>query len=549
MTTRGKNLMAALTLTLLPLVWLWPSVFGGKTFVPFDPAQFPPASMTLTPTELETARADANLDVTEVWPWLLPEMRLIQRDLGPFELSDWNPHARTGSPLHEAGVHGPLYPPHWLWRGGMRPRDSLVWIVWINLALAGLFTYGLLRHVRLPPLAAWFGAITFQLSGVLAANGFFWTRQPGLVWLPGMLWALLRLADGDRLRPGALAATAVAVAMPWLAGFPPYAAAGLVLTSLLAFRLVLERAGLEGGRAARLLAIRLLLGLGLGLLLAMPQLLPSAWFYAFEASRTANPTLESVRAMRFDGYGLLGYLMPDAFGHPVAERELPYALQPLTYLWCDRFDATGKALLPNYNYTEYSVFAGTLGALLGLFGLARGHGHMRGTVAVMLTVIFGLALFVPVVRWLNYLPLVKNVFPMRWLGPGSLFVAWMAAIGFARLAEVETKRVVRFALFAFALAILAFWLCGWPLADHAADPEWPGSTIAARYRIPTADAIAYLQDGAGGVDRFARAGERFAAAGSEAGWWLLLSGALLLLFALIRPARARGAALGALALA
>src|SRR5690606_33438649 len=83
---------------------------------------------------------------------------------------------------------------------------------------------GLLRELGVPVFAAWFGAAVFELSAPMATNAYFWMRLASFVWLPGVLWAMLRLARGDTTRPGALAATAGSFAATWLAGFPPFAA-------------------------------------------------------------------------------------------------------------------------------------------------------------------------------------------------------------------------------------------------------------------------------------------------------------------------------------
>ncbi|MBL8727568.1 MAG: hypothetical protein JNM25_03985, partial [Planctomycetes bacterium] len=91
--------LAIVVLALLPLAWLWPSVFGGRTFVPYDLAEFPPASLLLDDAALAAARAGANHDVTEVPIWFLPELELARDELRAGRLPGWNPHARGGEPL------------------------------------------------------------------------------------------------------------------------------------------------------------------------------------------------------------------------------------------------------------------------------------------------------------------------------------------------------------------------------------------------------------------------------------------------------------------
>ena len=74
--SKRASASAILLLLLLPLAWLWPCVFGERTFVPYDINQFPPASITASDSELAVARAGANFDVTEVPVWFLPELEL-----------------------------------------------------------------------------------------------------------------------------------------------------------------------------------------------------------------------------------------------------------------------------------------------------------------------------------------------------------------------------------------------------------------------------------------------------------------------------------------
>lgn len=524
--------LAILLLALQPLLWLWPCVLGNRTFVPYDTAEYPPASVALSQEQQQALRTDANYDVTEVPVWFLPEFRIVRDEVREGRLPTWDPHPRGGAPMHAHGLLGLCYPPNWLAITADDPGSRLGWLAWISLTIGGLLAFGLLRHAELSLVAAWFGATLFQLGAPMAANGFFWMRLASLVWLPGVLWSMQVLAAGDRLRGGPLAAFAITFAMPWLAGFPPFASTTVVIAGCMWVRLVAERLGRDGSRAARLLAVRLTIGFLLGGLLTMPQVLPSLLFFP-ESARTIDPSLAKIHLSRFDTYGLFGYLLPDAFGHPTAADVLPYGKSPLCLWLCDRLDDKGHGALSNYNYTEYSVFFGTFGLLLAGYGIVRGRGHRRWFLITVLMLLAGLALMVPGFHLLYLLPVIKNVWPMRWLVPAALPLAWLAAIGLDKLWQVEQRSLIRLAAVTLALAAIVPFVASRPAAWHAADPNWPAQNIAARVGRPIEVVVGYVQDGAPkGLDRFAAAGERAAAAGSEAGLWLLTFGVLLAVFAL-----------------
>jgi hypothetical protein len=534
--------LALLSLLLAPLLWLWPSVSGARDFVPYSTAQFPPIASTLTPEQAAAAADGANTDVTETPVWFLPELRLAQQELRAGRLPTWDPHARFGAPLHAHGLIGLCYPPNWLALLADEPARALVYVAWLNLALGGLLAFGLLRAVGLSTLAAWFGALLFELSGPMAANAFFWMRLGSYVWLPGVLWAAHAVVAAERLRARHVAGLAVAFAMPWLAGFPPFAATTSLLGVLYggwraAMRLF--RDGRADGRAA---CGRLLLGLLLGGLLALPQVLPSLQFFPHSA-RPTKPAWQDLADQPFERYGLLGFALPDAIGHPDDKLAVPYGPQNvLGLLGTTRTNADGKAALPNFNYTEYAVFVSQLGLLLAIVGALCGQqrGRMFALAAWLLCA--GLALFVPGVRALFLLPLVENVWPMRWLAPATLFVAWLAAIGLDALRAAGPRLPL-------AAAVLVGGLAAWlpsatsaPLRAHAADPAAVVQQLAAKYAVAPDAVVGHVQAGApAGMDRAERAFARLATEGRRAAWAFGAVAGWLLLWALLRAPRARTA--------
>ena len=541
-----RHLLPIAALLLLPLLWLWPHAVGQRRFEPYDLAEFPPASQQLTPQQYEDLRAGTNHDVTEVPVWFLPELELARDELRAGRLPTWNPNARGGAPLHAHGLLGLWYPPNWLALCADDPGTRLWLLAWISFAVAGLGAYGLFRELELGMLPAWFGAAVFELAAPLAANAFFWMRLGSFVWLPMLLWALLRLVRHDTLRALPTTAVAVTFALPWLSGFPPFAATTTVIAGLLVVWLAVTHAIATDRRQALLLLARCALAIGLGALLTLPQVLPSLHFFP-ESARTTAPTLAQHQLSRFDTYGLLGYLLPDLIGHPTADVILPYGKSPLALWLCDRLDNAGNGALPNYNYTEYSVFVSSLGFVLAAFGAVCGRGRLRAFALTTFVLLLCLALFVPGVNQLYRLPLFANVWPMRWLAPGTLLLAWLASLGLQRLLAAPRPAAWWLGGTMLVLGAVLWWLAGRPAAWLADDPDWWQQAIAARVHV-TVDVVGnYVQEGAPpGLSRFAAAAEQASRAGSDALLWCGLGGALLLAFAGLRQARARTAALAAL---
>lgn len=524
-----QNSLPILLLVLLPLVWLWPSVFGGRTFVPYDLAAFPPASQALSAEQVAALHRDADHDITETPIWFLPELRLARRELAEGRLPLWNPHARTGTTIHGYAQLGLCYPPNWLALLANDPADRLALLAWLSLALAGVFLFGMLRELDVSRVSACFGAVVFQASGPLVAHAYVWMHLSSAIWAPALVWALLRLLRSDTMRPLPVAAVAVAFAMPWLAGFPPYAVTHSVIGVVAAGWIVLER--WRRGPLGSLVG-RVALAFACGAMLTAPQLLPALRFFP-ESAREQHPTVASMALQRFDPYALLGYVMPDALGHPSATAELPYGQSPVALWLCDRTLADGRGALPSFNFTEYSVYIGRLALLLAGIGALGGRGRHRGLALLVLATFVGVALFLPGVRLLLHLPALQNVPPMRWMVHTPMLLAWLAALGVERLCASD-RRTRHVALIAALVALVAAaavrWFGSWLVGWHEHEPLGLPQAIADRVGggVTTQVAVDFVQAGAPpGLDRFAVAVARVDRAAGEAMVWLLLHGAAL----------------------
>ncbi len=484
-TPRTRDLLAVLLLLLLPLVLLAECVFGDKHYMPFDRAEFPPVATKLTTEQVQALQVGANYDATEPPIWFDPEMRLIRRGLAEGVYPHWNPYVRGGAPLVANGHLGLFNPLHWPAFLFEDPADGLLYLTYAVLALAGLLMYGLLRELACSRVGSLFGAVAFALSGTLTANAHWYMRVEPIALLPGLIWALLRVDRATGSRRGLAAACfAVQLALVWTAGFPPFAVVVTLFAGLVATVLLVLRWHKDGLRTAAPLAGWALTGLILGLGLAAVQMLQMVEFYPF-ANRTPQQTLADQSQFAFDPMGLLGYLLPDAFAHPSSRIETG-GRSPLAFLLFSRTEwTTGAPLLPdrNYNFTEYSVFAGIAPFALALLGLATRGPTWRLVAGGGLLVAMLLAIGPWPFFYLHALPGIESVPPFRFAAVGCAFVAALAALGMDRLL-LPGKRAPLLVLSGFLLVAGGTALSeSQSLASHPEQTEerWL-ETITERYR-------------------------------------------------------------------
>jgi hypothetical protein len=474
---------------LWPLVLLWPCLFGSRTFLPYDLAQYPPKSLSRTEGEVAAMQAESNYDVTETPIWFVPELKRAGATLRhEGALPNWNPTARTGTALLPHGHDAILYPLTWPALLIEDPARWLGWLAFLNLATAAILMRGFLRALRLRDAAAWLGSVAFSMSTTLAANAHNFPRLSSLVWLPGMLWALRAAHDLDgprRIR--ALCGFSIAFALTWIGGFPPYALPCSAIAAIYGIALVLTDVRSRGMRAAWTRALPVAFAAGIGVLLCAHYLLPAFAFFG-ESARSLAPDLERVSQSAFDAYGLLGWIAPDVFGRPDLGAALPYGNAPLPLMLGSRESLSGTPLLPNFNATEYALFSGSAALWLALCGLLHKRAPHRFLPLALLVACIGMALFAEPFWRLFALPGVRIVPPLRWLGPVALLLAWLSAQGLhAMLQHGERARLVAAVACALVVAIACFALQlrfsssdafrDWGLADQ----------LAARYAASAPD--------------------------------------------------------------
>ena len=472
---------AILALLALPLLLFADSFGRGRHFLPFDLAEFPPLSTTLPAEQLAAIQQGANYDATEPLVWFLPELELTRQALARDQYPHWNPLVRGGAPLTAHGHIGHFNPLHWPAFFFADPVDGLLYLSCAMVALAGLLMFGLLRELGLGVPAALAGAVAFAWSGTMSANGHWYQRMEPIALLPGMLWAMVAMAQRTERAVPAIG-LALALWACWTAGFPPFAIPVTLLAALAGALLVMQALGRDGMRSARPLFLWMAAGGVLGMLLAAPQVVQQLSFYP-ESNRTPDPGDAALSAATFDPMGLLGFLMPTVFGHPGDRMLPPGPSSPLTWLLGSRLDwTTGLLAKPNYNFTEYAVFPGAAALLLACTGLFARGARWRWLAFLVFVLLVLLAVAPPWMRWFHAFGLVRPVPPMRYAALGCVPLAMLAAHGFHVLwQQLATKAARTAAGFGAGLGLLLLSaLLVVPAEPPQPDP-WP-QQIADQYR-------------------------------------------------------------------
>ncbi|MFQ5503481.1 MAG: hypothetical protein ACE5F1_01635 [Planctomycetota bacterium] len=485
--TQRASLEALLVLILLPTLLLWNALFLGEDYVPFDLTTFPPHSVALDPAELAQRHVGANYDVTEKSTICSPEYRLAREEIVEGRFPHWNPYVRAGAPLLANALDGFFYPTHWLFFV-LDPDRAYGLAAWIAFCLAGLFMFGFLREIGLNVMPALFGAIVFQLSGTLAANGHFFMRMETMIWIPAGFWALERLykQEGIRRIPP-FTGFAVSLALMWFAGFPPFAVA-----CSLAFGFYILTLGFriwhEGGiTAAGVFLLWSGAAVLLGLLVAMIQILPMLDYFP-ESQRELDQSVASLAGMGLDPLGWLGFLMPSPFGNPTTSQLLSYERNPLLYLFFSRSNPeTGRLFFPaNYNFTEYALYLGAFPVLCIILSLLKSSVRFRyfalGGLVFFLLLASGGFLF----RMLAPLPPFSSIPPMRFSCMACFFGAALAGMGLQvrpGTLSILQRRILVAILCCMSLVFLALSFTAFHvLSDPSEKGEWILEWIAARFR-------------------------------------------------------------------
>jgi len=405
-------------------LWLWPSVFAGKAFLPLDLLwQCPPHT---PPAGIEGVHNFLIGDMLyENFAW----KTLLRRCVSEGELPSWNPYAFCGHPLLATGQASTFYPFNVIFLLIPLPYAYVVF-TGLHLWLAGVFQYLFLRRIGVGEFGAAVGGIVFALCGFFAMR-LIWPMLLGsAVWLPLMLLCIVWLSESESFRQAAarVAGGAVVFALPLLSGFFEIAFYGYfvagVFTLAQCWHLWSARRSLArcAGLCGQVLAVMVMAAMVSG-----PQLLPFLEVKDLNV-RAGEVDYDKLVGRALKAEHLLPVIIPDFFGNPGKH-----------HTW----DLRSRSMVPikakhdrdcyhfgSKNYSENSYYIGLLPLALAILSL-RVRGHYRwflyGLLILSLSLAFGTRIYALLFYTVPGFEQVRT--PFRWMYPATFAVASLAAIG------------------------------------------------------------------------------------------------------------------------
>src|SRR3989344_2832146 len=306
------------------LIFVHPYFF--KNLVPFPSRYlvdfFPPWNNLYAHPYKNGAMPDI---ITQIYPW--KQLTIDSWKSG--QIPGWNPYQFSGNP-HLANVQSAVFTPFNLLFFILPFIDAWSVLILLQPLLAGLFMYLFMRSLKVHDYGSVLSAISFMFCGFMVSWMAYGTLGYAILYIPLLLYGINRYVE----RKDILSSTIIvaSVVLSFFGGHIQMSIYFLVTGFAYAIFSSWQHKSLS-------LLLSITLHLLIGLVLSLPQLLPSSTLYHLAIRSELYRTVEAIPFQY-----IITILAPDFFGNPVTRND-----------WFG-------------HYAEWGGFIGVVGILLG--GLA-----------------------------------------------------------------------------------------------------------------------------------------------------------------------------------
>ncbi len=317
------------------LLFFWQVIVQGKVPLPADAligAHVPWTETTWA--EYPAGVPIKNQEITDSFSQFYPWRSLVGEFWRQGKVPLWNPYMFSGAPFLATWHSAALYPLNFLY---LVANDISAWtgLIILQVFLSAFFMYLFLRELELNGTASLLGAFAFSFCGYMIAWLEFATGGHAGLWLPLLLLSELKLIK----KINSLYLIPIAFSF-----FLIYTAGDFQVPFYITFAYILFGIYLIWNLKNRLRSVFLLIcGLILGVLLSLPQLLPSIELFR-NSVRTDDIYIQEYFYGIMNWEKIVTFLWPDFFGNVVTRN-----------YW-------GK-----FGFHEYLAFAGSITLLFATY--------------------------------------------------------------------------------------------------------------------------------------------------------------------------------------
>ena len=374
-------------------IFFWEPIISGSTVLPAANVFEHPFYRPYAP---EGFTGPPNSVLFDQSSCFYPLQHFATQSLRDLKLHLWNPHILLGMPTLGSAQAALLYPINLL--GIFLPHLTIILIKSIfNLWCAGFFTYILMRRLGVKSIEAFLSAIAFMFGGFIV----LWLGHPhsnAAIWLPAMILMAELIATSHHKRGFYASVSGFLIALSFLGG---HMQTTFEITFAWSLYLIVRSFQIGGWQWLIKNLYVAVLSVVLGLSAAAVQIIP------FLEWLERSAILKDRSAAHFTPF------FQDFWRYCLT---LPTLIVPNLY---NNPSQTSfyQSYLPWTNFNEISSgYVGIIPLVLGLFALSlsKHENKYARLFAGGAFVFLALALRLPLIDWINQLPLFKLIAPGRY---------------------------------------------------------------------------------------------------------------------------------------